>query len=103
MLVLLEKCINGHDLQCLSSFIISFNLIFIDEIINETQMATTNQILPSFRLCIHCGQVLENREQIKYRDQKPPMCDYYDKIVDCRNKIENDLLIKFNQTYSLLR
>lgn len=59
--------------------------------------------LPSFRLCIHCGQVLENREQSKYRDQRPVLCDYYDKIMECRNKIENDLLIKFNQKQNLLK
>lgn len=77
-----------------------------DETINETmknQMTSTNHNLPSFRLCIHCGQVLENREQIKYRDLKPSVCDYYDKIMECRNKIENDLLIKFNQIYNLLK
>lgn len=76
----------------------------VDETINETskhQAASTN--LPSFRLCFHCGQVLENREQIKYRDQKPLICDYYDKIMECRNKIDNDLLIKFNQLYNLLK
>jgi hypothetical protein len=76
----------------------------VDETINETskhQMASMN--LPSFRLCFHCGQVLENREQIKYRDQKPPLCDCYDKIIECQNKIDNDLLIKFNQTYNLLK
>jgi len=74
----------------------------INEIVKD-QMPATIQNLPSFRLCVHCGQVLENREQIKYRDQKPPMCDYYDKIVECRDKIENDLLIKFNHSYSLLK
>jgi len=66
-------------------------------------VSSITQNSPSFRLCIHCGQVLENREQIKYRDQKPLMCDYYDKIIECRNKIENDLLIKFNQAYNLLK
>lgn len=78
----------------------------IDETINKTvqnQTVIASQSLPSFRLCIHCGQVLENREQIKYRDQKPPMYNYYDKIMECKNKIENDLLIKFNQAYSLLK
>ncbi|KAL5242483.1 hypothetical protein ACI65C_009893 [Semiaphis heraclei] len=76
------------------------------ETINEpgkNPMNSIAQSLPSFRLCVHCGEVLENREQTKYRDQKPLMCDYYDKIVECRNKIENDLLIKFNQTYNLLK
>lgn len=78
----------------------------VDEAINETsnnQMTSTNHNLPSFRLCIHCGQVLENREQSKYRDQRPLLSDYYDKIMECRNKIENDLLIKFNQRYNLLK
>ncbi|XP_001951022.1 rabenosyn-5 [Acyrthosiphon pisum] len=76
------------------------------ETINETgknQLTSITQSSPSFRLCVHCGQVLENREQIKYRDLKPLVCDYYDKIIECRNKIENDLLIKFNQTYNLLK
>lgn len=78
----------------------------VDETINETvenQMASTSHSLPSFRLCVHCGQVLENREQIKHRDKRPLMCDYYDKIMECRNKIEKDLLIKFNQLYNLLK
>lgn len=85
---------------------LNYNFILIDEAINETVQNPTVSVshgLPSFRLCIHCGQVLENREQIKYRDQKPPMCNYYDKIMECRNKIENDLLIKFNQAYNLLK
>lgn len=79
----------------------------IDETINETGKNQLTSIIQgsttSFRLCVHCGQVLENREQIKYRDLKPLVCDYYDKIIECRNKIENDLLIKFNQTYNLLK
>lgn len=78
----------------------------VDETINETlqnQMAPISHSLPSFRLCAHCGQVLENREQIKYRDQKPQICIYYDKIIECQNKIEYDLLIKFKHTYNLLK
>lgn len=77
-----------------------------DKTINKTienQTDSNSQSQPSFRLCVHCGQVLEDREQIKYRDQKPLVCDYYEKIMECRNKIENDLLIKFNQTYNLLK
>lgn len=73
----------------------------VDETINEINV--TSLSLPSFRLCTHCGEVLENREQIKYRDKKPTMCNYYDKMIECKNKIENDLLIRFNKTYNLLR
>lgn len=89
-----------------STFFIWYLNICIDETINQSvknQTASSIQNLPSFRLCTHCGEVLENREQIKYRDLKPPICGYYDKIMECRNKIENDLLIKFNQTYNLLK
>lgn len=78
----------------------------VDETINEivkNKMTINSQSLSSFRLCTHCGEVLENREQIKYRDKKPAMCNYYDKMIECKNKIENDLLIRFNKTYNLLR
>ncbi|XP_050540687.1 rabenosyn-5 isoform X1 [Daktulosphaira vitifoliae] len=73
------------------------------EAINEVPNDYTMNLTISFRLCVHCGQVLENREQIKYRDQKPSICDYYEKIMECRSKIENDQLIKFYQIYNLLQ
>ncbi|XP_050424363.1 rabenosyn-5 [Adelges cooleyi] len=74
----------------------------INEIAKDQTLSSTQDSI-SFRLCTHCGQVLENREQLKYRDKQPSICNYYEKIMECRKKIENDQLIKFNQTYNLLQ
>ncbi|VVC25493.1 Hypothetical protein CINCED_3A023657 [Cinara cedri] len=73
------------------------------ETINETiqnPMDFASQSLPSFRLCIHCGQVLENREQIKYRDQKPPIEGELSYLFEA-NKIRSDI-VKLIETIDAL-